>query len=59
MMKTTRAKTVKTPALEKPRLLALSDNVKETEIKAQCWGPAWFGLLVTDKSSFSAQNKIV
>ena len=56
MMKTTRAKTAKTPALEKPRLLALSDNVKETEFKAQCWGPALFGLLVTEKSSFSAQN---
>jgi hypothetical protein len=49
-MRTTRAKTAKTPALEKPkRLLALFDHVKETEFKAQCWGPALFGLLVTDK----------
>jgi len=47
--KTTRVKTAKIQALEKPRLLALFDHhVKETEFKAQCWGPALFGLLVTD-----------
>ena len=57
MMKTTRAKTAKTPALEKPRLLALSDNVKETEFKAQCWGPALFGLLVTEKVHFLLKTK--
>ena len=52
MMKTTRVKTVKTLALERPRLLALTNScetVKETESKAQLWGPSQFGLLVTDQ----------
>jgi len=49
--KTTRVKTAKIQALEKPRLLALFDHhVKEMEFKAQCWGPALFGLLVTDEN---------
>ena len=50
MTKTMRAKTAKTLALEKPRrLLTHFIPVKETEFKAQCWGPALFGLLVTDQ----------
>jgi len=48
--KTTRVKTAKILALGKLRLLAIFDHhVKETEFKAQCWGPALFGLLVTDQ----------
>lgn len=49
-MKTTRVKIAKTLALEKRRLLALFDHVKEMEFKAQCWGPSLFGLLVTDEN---------